>query len=152
MRFPKNNENSSFQSIKISDFYFYKNHYYNIFVFGESFHNNIFYCNFKLDIMNIHEAINIIKEQASLCEQNREKFDLPDISDAKVIINDLPNQGADLLHREYKIFLADGENIHIDYHSKDKCRVFQINPDRSVISVKCSQPELNFDDYWDEKY
>ena len=27
----------------------------------------------KLDIMNIHEAINIIKEQASLCEQNREK-------------------------------------------------------------------------------
>lgn len=41
--------------------------------------------------MNIHEAINIIKEQASLCEQNREKFDLPDISDAKVIINDLPN-------------------------------------------------------------
>ena len=40
--------------------------------------------------MNINEAINIIKEQVSLCEQNREMFDLPDISDAKVEINDLP--------------------------------------------------------------
>ena len=102
--------------------------------------------------MNINEAINIIKEQVSLCEQNREMFDLPDISDAKVEINDLPNQGADLLHREYKIILADGESIHIDYHSKDKCRTFQINPDRSVILVKCSLPELDFTCSWDEKY
>ena len=101
--------------------------------------------------MNIYETINIIKEQLSKCEQSCEMFDLPNIKNVKVVVNDLPNEGADLLHREYKIDFPDGEYIHIDYHSKDKCRTFQINPDRSVISVKCSQPELNFDDSWDEK-
>lgn len=102
--------------------------------------------------MNIRKTINIIKEQISLCEQTGEMFDLPEITNAKVEINDLPNEGADLLHREYKIDLADGESIHIDYHSKDKCRSFQVNPDRSVILVKCSQPELDFENSWDEKY
>ena len=100
---------------------------------------------------DIYETINIIKEQISKCEQSCEMFDLPNIKNVKVVVNDLPNEGADLLHREYKIDFPDGEYIHIDYHSKDKCRTFQINPDRSVISVKCSQPELNFEDSWDEK-
>lgn len=53
---------------------------------------------------------------------------------------------------EFKINFPDGEYIHIDYHSKDKCRTFQINPDRSVILVKCSLPELDFTCSWDEKY
>lgn len=78
-------------------------------------------------------------------------FDLPEITNAKVEINDLPNERTDLFHREYKINLADGEFIHIDYHSKDKCRSFQVNPDRSVIFVKCSRPELDFGTSWDEK-
>ena len=88
----------------------------------------------------IEEADKKIKDIQSQIDSTYKK-----IENTKVEINDLPNEGADLLHREYKIILADGESIHIDYHSKDKCRVFQINPDRSVISVKCSQPELNFD-------
>lgn len=61
-------------------------------------------------------------------------------------------KGADLLHREYSIKLQDGNTIQIDYHSKDKSRVFQMNPDRSVISVKCSRPEYDFRTAWDEKY
>lgn len=68
--------------------------------------------------MNIHETIKSIKEQISLCEQTGDMFDLPEITKAKVEVNDLPNEGADLFHREYKINLADGESIHIDYHSK----------------------------------
>ena len=89
--------------------------------------------------MKVQEAIQIIKEQILQCERDGEMFDLP-------------NEGADLLHREYKINFPDGEYIHIDYHSKDKCRTFQINPDRSVILVKCSLPELDFTCSWDEKY
>lgn len=102
--------------------------------------------------MNIHETIKSIKEQISQCEQTGDMFDLPKITKAKVEVNDLPNEGADLFHREYKINLADEESIHIDYHSKDKCRSFQVNPDRSVISVKCSRPGLDFRTSWDEKY
>lgn len=102
--------------------------------------------------MTIHEMINVIKEKILYCKQTGEMFDLPKVIDAKVVINDLPEEGADLFHREYKIDLASGESILIDYHSKDECRVFQLNPDRSVISVKCSQPELDFKDSWDEKY
>ena len=102
--------------------------------------------------MNTQEVIHIIKEQILQCKRNGEMFNLPEIENTKVEINDLPNKGADLLHQEYKIEFPDGEYIHIDYHSKDKCRTFQTNPDRSVISVKCSQPELNFEDAWDEKW
>lgn len=102
--------------------------------------------------MNIHTAINIIKREISQCEQTGEIFDLPEIENANVKMNELPNEGADLLHREYSIDFQDGDSIHIDYHSKDKSRVFQMNPDRSVISVKCSRPEYDFRTAWDEKY
>lgn len=101
--------------------------------------------------MNIQEALHIIKEKILQCEQTGKMFDLPKIENAQVVINDLPNEGADLLHREYKIDIDNGESIYIDYHSKDKCRTFQINPDRSVILVKCSLPELDFTYSWDEK-
>lgn len=102
--------------------------------------------------MNINTAINIIKGEISQCEQTGEMFDLPEIENAYVKMNELPHEGADLLHREYCINLLDGDTIHIDYHSKDKSRVFQINPDRSVISVKCSRSEFDFRTAWDEKY
>lgn len=102
--------------------------------------------------MDIHAIIQKIKEQISICEHAGDMFELPEIAYVEIEVNDLPNEGADLVHREYKINLADGDSIHIDYHSKDKCRSFQVNPDRSVIAVKCSRPELNFGTSWDEKY
>lgn len=102
--------------------------------------------------MNLKTVINVIKDQISLCEQTGDVFDLPEIRNAKVLTNDLPNEGADILHREFCIDLQDGDTIHIDYHSKDKSRVFQMNPDRSVISVKCSRPDYDFRTAWDEKY
>lgn len=102
--------------------------------------------------MNINEAINAIKNKVAECKRTGEMFDLPQIANARVVENDLPNEEADLLHRQYEISLSDGESIHVDYHSKDKCRTFQINPDRSVISFRCSHPEFDFRDSWDEKY
>lgn len=102
--------------------------------------------------MNINEAIDAIKNKVADCERTGEMFDLPAISNATIVEKEVPNEGADLLHKQYEISFPDGESIHIDYHSKDKCRTFQINPDRSVISVKSSQPELDFGDSWDEKY
>lgn len=78
-------------------------------------------------------------------------FNMPSLDGAKVEENDLPEEGADLLHREYDVNLENGESIHIDYHSKDKCRTFQVNPDRSVIKVECSDPSYDFSDAWDEK-
>lgn len=56
-----------------------------------------------MDVMKVQEAIQIIKEQILQCERDGEMFDLPKIENTKVEINDLPNEGADLLHREYKI-------------------------------------------------
>lgn len=53
--------------------------------------------------MKVQEAIQIIKEQISQCKQDGEIFVLPKIENTKVEINDLPNEGADLLHQEYKI-------------------------------------------------
>jgi hypothetical protein len=105
-----------------------------------------------MNVMKIQEVMQIIKEQILQCERDGEMFDLPKIDNTKVEINDLPNEGTDLLHREYKIDFPNDEYIHIDYHSKDKCRTFQINPDRSVILVECSLPELDFTYSWDEKY
>ena len=101
--------------------------------------------------MDINEAIIEIKNKVAECERTGEMFDLPQIPDATIVENEVPNEGADLLHKQYKISFSDGERIHIDYHSKDKCHTFQINPDRSVISVKSSRPELDFGDSWDEK-
>lgn len=41
--------------------------------------------------MDIREAVKSTKEQISLCEQTGDMFDLPEISKAKVEVNDLPN-------------------------------------------------------------
>lgn len=100
--------------------------------------------------MNINNAISVIKNHITECKQTGDTFALPIITNAKVEKIDAPNVGADLLHIEYDITLADGNSIHIDYHSKDKCRTFKINPDRSIIYVTCSCSDFNFSDAWDE--
>lgn len=97
--------------------------------------------------MSIHETI---KSQIALCKQTGNMFILPEKINAEVERNDLPNEGAHLVHKEYKIYLTNGDWFHIDYHSKDKCHSFQINPDRSTISVKSSVSDLDFSISWDE--
>lgn len=100
--------------------------------------------------MNINNAISVIKERITECKKTGDTFALPIITNAKIEKIDAPNVGADLLHIEYDITLIDGNSIHIEYHSKDKCTAFQLNPDRSTIYVTCSRSEFNFSDAWDE--
>ncbi len=78
-------------------------------------------------------------------------FTFPTLDIEGVVVNhkSLEGDGATLYHDVYDIVLAD-DSIHIDYKSKDKCRSYQVRPDRSVIVVTCSDPKYNFSDAWDE--
>ena len=98
----------------------------------------------------MERVIRIIKDHIAECEKLGNTFNMPHIEDVEVTKRDLPSSGSALLHQEYKLTLQDGGIIYIDYSSKDKCRTFQINPDRSVISVKCSDSKYDFCDAWDE--
>lgn len=99
----------------------------------------------------MEKAIQIIKGRIAECEKSGDMFSMPSIPGATIVENELPHTGAALFHTEYNVYLENGEEIHIDYQSKDKCRVFQIKPDRSVISVKCTDPSFDFSNSWDEK-
>lgn len=98
----------------------------------------------------MEEVIELIKARVEECKMTRDMFSLPRTDGGRVIKRELPCGGATLLHTEYEIATPDGGTIIIDYQSKDKCRVFQVRPDRSYIEVKCSDPQYNFTDSWDE--
>ncbi len=99
------------------------------------------------------QIIEQIKEVIKGYEAKGEMFHMPNIErfDVKVKKTDLKPTGSALFQCEYQIDFDNGDWIHIDYVSKDKCRTFQVNPDRSVITVTCSDSSLNFSDGWDER-
>lgn len=97
------------------------------------------------------QIINLIKARVLECERNGDMFSLPYLENVEIKEEMLPNESATLYHYGYKITLPDGRFIDIDYQSKDKCRSFQNNPDRSYIMVKCSDSSYDFSDAWDEK-
>lgn len=99
----------------------------------------------------MNEIIEIIREKIAECESKGTMFSLPTLDVADIEKNDAPCSGAILCHTEYNIKLHDGGNIHIDYQSKDKCRTFQVNPDRSYIVMSCSDSSFNYSTAWDEK-
>ncbi len=98
------------------------------------------------------QIIDKIKDSISECARKKTMFQMPsfDRTDLKVFKTELASTGSVLYHCEYKINFDNGDWILLDYVSKDKCRSFQINPDRSVVNVTCSNPTLNFTDGWDE--
>lgn len=97
--------------------------------------------------------LELIKERIAICAKNGDMFDLPleveqyvthheDIKSTNLILK------GDLWRLE-----KGGEWIEIEYCSKDKCRVFQVNPDRSYISIKgYVLQDISFSTSWDEKY
>lgn len=99
------------------------------------------------------EVIELIKAKINECKTQGDTFGMPiiDRDDVHVERKDLETGGGTLLHKEYNVNLDGGEWITVDYQSKDKCRTFQINPDRSYVDVKCSDPTMDFIDAWDEK-
>ena len=98
------------------------------------------------------QIIDLIKNKIAECKAKGDMFHLTNIDreDVKVTVTEIKSQGSVLCGDEYHMVLANGDWIHIVYESKDKCRTFQMNPDRSVIPVTCSDPSLNFSDGWDE--
>lgn len=100
---------------------------------------------------NLQTAIEAIKARIEECKKNGTVFILPKLDGAEIIEENPEPIGSELLHQDYFIKLADGCTINIMYQSKDKCRTFQIKPDVSIISVKCSDSNYNFTDGWDEK-
>ena len=99
------------------------------------------------------EVIEKIKEKIADCERKGDMFHMPSIDrkDVHITETELEPSGSALYRCEYKIEFSNGDWIHIDYASKDKCRTFQVNPDRSVIAVQCSDSSLDFSDGWDER-
>lgn len=100
------------------------------------------------------QVIAKIKKSISECEKNGDMFNMPSLErdDVKITTKELEPQGSSLYRYEYHVDFANGDWIHIDYVSKDKSRPFQINPDRSMIVVTCSDASLNFSNAWDEKF
>lgn len=99
------------------------------------------------------QIIEQIKEAIKEYEAKGDMFHIPNIErpDVNVKKTELEPAGSALFQCEYQIDFDNGDWIHIDYASKDKCRTFQVNPDRSVITVTCSNSTLNFSDGWDER-
>ena len=99
------------------------------------------------------EVIEKIKDKIADCERKGAMFHMPDFNrmDVQITEKEIEPTGSVLYHCEYKIEFSNGDWIHIDYASKDKCRTFQVNPDRSVIAVRCSDSSLDFSDGWDER-
>lgn len=99
------------------------------------------------------QVIEQIKATIAICKAERKMFNLPSLNrdDVKVNVKDLGSHGSVLTSDEYSILFDNGDWIHIIYESKDKDRTFQINPDRSIIRVECSDPSLNISDAWDER-
>lgn len=99
------------------------------------------------------EILDAIKARIEECKSSGDSFTMPvlDRDDVTVERNKLEPSGSVLFHEEYKITLPDGSWITIDSQSKDKCRTFQVNPDRSYVTVKCSDPSKDFIDAWNER-
>ena len=98
------------------------------------------------------QVIELIKQAISECEKNGDMFKMPSLNrpDVEETRTDLGSHGSVLYSEEYRFDFENEDWIIIHYESKDKMRTFQVNPDRSVISVTCSDSSLNFSYAWDE--
>lgn len=99
------------------------------------------------------EILELIKERITDCIQKGDMFTLPSKAEQYVTYHeDVKPTGSILAGDLWR--LEHGKDwIEIEYCSKDKCRVFQVNPDRSYISIRGNIPqEVSYSDSWDEKY
>lgn len=95
----------------------------------------------------------LLKEKIAICAKNGDMFTLPSEVEQYVTCHeDIKPTGSVLAGDSWR--LEKGVNwLEIEYCSKDKCRVFQVNPDRSYISIKGSIPQdVSYSNFWDERY
>lgn len=80
--------------------------------------------------------LELIKERISTCAKNGDMFTLPsEVAQYVACHEDIKPTGS-ILAGDYWRLEEGGNWLEIEYSSKDKCRVFQVNPDRSYISIK----------------
>lgn len=94
-----------------------------------------------------------IVKKTNECEEMQEMFTLPHIENFKIVDKENSTGGATLLSRTY-IIGDENENITVDYESKDKCRTFQVNPDRNIVKIVWEKDGNIIDSYntaWDDK-
>lgn len=100
----------------------------------------------------MEKIFDIIKERACLCEKNGNMFTLPEEAKPYVVKHEEIEPTGSILTGDFWR-LEKGENwLEIEYMSKDKCRTFQINPDRSILVIKGAVPQkISLSFGWDER-
>ena len=101
--------------------------------------------------------LNKIIKKVKVCENEGKMFVLPSFSDTLVVINhsEIEPTGSILTGDEWHISKGN-EYLDIKYASKDQCRTFQVNPDRSVITIKGriykdeTLTDVDYSNVWDE--
>jgi hypothetical protein len=94
-----------------------------------------------------------IVNETKKCGENQDMFRLPHIENYKIVENDNETNGATLLSRTYVVG-NETENITVNYESKDKCRTFQVNPDRNIVKITWRKDGKIIDTFntaWDDK-
>lgn len=94
-----------------------------------------------------------IVKKTNECEERQDMFTLPHIESFKIVKKENPTGGATLLSTTY-IIGDETENITVDYESKDKCRTFQVNPDRNIVKILWKKDGKLIDSFntaWDDK-
>lgn len=99
------------------------------------------------------EIYNQIVENTKKISAEQGHFSLPKIENVTVNTEILKATGATLLKRKYIIENEKGK-IEIFYESKDKCRVYQINPDWNKVEITYNGEngeKDSFTDGWSDK-
>lgn len=112
--------------------------------------NSLF--NLEGEIKNYFEQI---KLSVWNCIQKGKMFSLPIVpAGVNCVTKEIEPDGSTLCGEEYKITFPTGEYIFGETRSKDKCRTFQENPDRSMISFIAYNADGieigRYADAWDE--
>lgn len=99
------------------------------------------------------EVFEDIVKKTNECEEKQDMFSLPHIENYEIFETENQSGGATLLSRTWVIG-DEKENIKVDYESKDKCRTFQVNPDRNIVKISWNKDGEIIDSHntaWDDK-
>lgn len=105
---------------------------------------------------DIKHVLEQIKLSALECAQHGEIFSVPSMPEGvNCVTEEIKPNGSTLWGQKYKITFLTKEYIIGEARSKDKCRTFQVNPDRSEISFVAYNADGieigRYVDAWDEK-
>lgn len=99
----------------------------------------------------MEEILEIIKEKANLCEKEQKMFVLPIEAELYIVKHEEIQPSGSILIGDFWRLEKDDEWLEVKYISKDKCRTFQINPDRSCLTINgVISKKIFYSNAWDE--